>query len=95
MGGFGMAGGMGGGGYSSSLGGGGYGGGAYGGGGGGGGFVMGSRAPGGRSAIRSLQTSPGSARVLTMQAKKSDIDAFARGGFDVELFRQRVKVFTY
>lgn len=95
MGGFGMAGGMGGGGYSSSLGGGGYGGGAYGGGGGGGGFIMGSRAPGGRSAIRSLQTSPGSARVLTMQAKKSDIDAFARGGLDAELFRQRVKIFTY
>jgi hypothetical protein len=32
---------------------------------------------------------------LTMQAKKSDIDAFARGVLDFDQFRRRVKSFTY
>jgi len=33
--------------------------------------------------------------VLTMQAQKADIDAFAKGVLDFERFRQRVKTFTY
>jgi hypothetical protein len=33
--------------------------------------------------------------VLTMQAKKADIDAFARGNLDFDQFRQKVKSFTY
>ncbi len=43
---------------------------------------------------------PGSApaaagTVLTLQAKKADIDAFAKGGLSFEQFQQRVKTFTY
>ncbi|MBN2132077.1 MAG: hypothetical protein JW741_21430 [Sedimentisphaerales bacterium] len=33
--------------------------------------------------------------VLTMQARKADIDAFARGELDVEQFREKVKTFAY
>ncbi len=33
--------------------------------------------------------------VLTIQAKKADVDAFAAGRIDAEQFRQRTKVFTY
>lgn len=33
--------------------------------------------------------------VLTLQAKKADIDAFAKGGLSFEQFQQRVKTFTY
>ena len=33
--------------------------------------------------------------VLTMQAKKADIDAFGKGDLDFEQFRQKVKSFTY
>lgn len=36
-----------------------------------------------------------SARVLTIQAKKADIDAFAKGDLSFEQFQQRVKTFTY
>jgi hypothetical protein len=33
--------------------------------------------------------------VLTMQAKKADIDAFAQGALDFDKFRQKVRSFTY
>jgi hypothetical protein len=36
-----------------------------------------------------------SATVLTIRAKKSDIDAFAKGEQDYEQFRQKVQIFTY
>jgi len=36
-----------------------------------------------------------SATVLTIQAKKADIDAFAQGSLPFEQFQQRVKTFTY
>jgi hypothetical protein len=39
---------------------------------------------------------PGAAAtVLTIQAKKADIDAFAKGELSAEQFQQRVKTFTY
>jgi len=37
----------------------------------------------------------GAGTVLTLQAKKADIDAFATGGLSFEQFQQRVKTFTY
>jgi hypothetical protein len=76
------SGGMGGlrGGYSSSGYGGGMGGGMGGFGGGIGGF-------GGAGAS--------TATVLTIRAKKSDIDAFAKGEQDYEQFRRKVQIFTY
>jgi len=33
--------------------------------------------------------------VLTLQARKADVDAFARGELDVEQFQQKVKTFAY
>lgn len=36
-----------------------------------------------------------SATVLTMQARKSDIDAFARGAIDFDQFRRKVKTPIY
>lgn len=33
--------------------------------------------------------------VLSIQAKKADVDAFSTGRIDAEQFRQRVKVFAY
>lgn len=36
-----------------------------------------------------------SATVLTIRAKKSDIDAFAGGEQDIEQFRQKVQIFSY
>jgi hypothetical protein len=46
------------------------------------------------------RTGPGTApaapaTVLTIQAKKADIDTFAKGGLTFEQFQQRVKTFTY
>jgi hypothetical protein len=35
------------------------------------------------------------ATVLTIRAKKSDVDAFAKGEQDFEQFRQKVQIFTY
>ena len=35
------------------------------------------------------------ATVLTIRAKKSDVDAFAKGDQDYEQFRQKVQIFTY
>ena len=48
----------------------------------------------GRSASQA-PASPAPATVLTIQAKKADINAFAEGKLSFELFQQRVKVFTY
>ena len=36
-----------------------------------------------------------SSSVLTMQARKADIDAFAKGKLDFEQFREKVKAFAY
>jgi hypothetical protein len=36
-----------------------------------------------------------SSATLTMRAKKSDVDAFAKGELDFEQFQQKVKIFTY
>jgi len=71
---------------SGGMGGGGMGGGMMGGGMGGGmgGIISG---PGGMGVS--------SATVLTIRAKKSDIDAFAKGQQDFEQFRQKVQIFTY
>jgi hypothetical protein len=33
--------------------------------------------------------------VLTLQAKKADIDAFAKGILNLQQFQQRVKTFSY
>jgi hypothetical protein len=38
---------------------------------------------------------PPSATVLTIRAKKSDVDAFAKGELDFEQFQQKVEIFTY
>jgi hypothetical protein len=38
---------------------------------------------------------PAPATVLTIQAKKADIDAFGKGTLDFEQFKQKVKIFTY
>ncbi len=36
-----------------------------------------------------------SATVLTIRAKKSDVDAFAKGELDVEQFQEKVKTVMY
>jgi hypothetical protein len=41
------------------------------------------------------ETGVAPATVLTIRAKKSDIDAFAKGELDYEQFRQKVQIFTY
>ena len=71
-------------------------------GGGGGSFRGGSSAyssaSGQMRSGRLAQPGPGaptSMRVLTLQAKKSDIDAFAREELDLDQFRQRATSFTY
>jgi hypothetical protein len=38
---------------------------------------------------------PPSATVLTIRAKKSDVDTFAAGELDFEQFQQTVEIFTY
>ncbi len=66
-----------------------------------GGFYMDSRssygARGGRpgSRLGQPQAPSASTTVLTIQAKKADIDALARSNIDLEQFRQKVRVFTY
>jgi hypothetical protein len=86
------SGGMGGfgGGYSVSGGSSGFGGGMAGGGGGMMGGMGGFSEP---SVFSEMGVSP--ATVLTIRAKKSDIDAFAKGEQDYEQFRQKVQIFTY
>ena len=36
-----------------------------------------------------------SATILTIRAKKSDVDAFAKGEIDFEQFQQKVEMFAY
>lgn len=43
----------------------------------------------------SEETGSPSAMVLTIRAKKSDVDAFAKGKLDFEQFRKQVQIFTY
>jgi len=50
-------------------------------------------AMGGMGVVSEMSASP--ATVLTIRAKKSDIDAFAKGEQDFEQFRQKVQIFTY
>jgi hypothetical protein len=38
---------------------------------------------------------PSSATVLTIRAKKSDVDAFAKGELDFEKFQEKVKTVIY
>jgi hypothetical protein len=54
-----------------------------------------SRSP--YSATRSTRGGTGSASstVLTIRAKKSDVDAFAKGDLDYDKFREKVQVLTY
>ena len=52
------------------------------------------------SAWRGDMSGPGEmgvspATVLTIRAKKSDVDAFAGGQQDFEQFRRKVQIFTY
>lgn len=101
---YGMMGGFGGGGGGGGTmygGMGGYGGGLYGGS-GGGSFRVDSGSPPGTSQGRRTgrappraSVAPASATVLTIQAKKSDIDALAKGSLSFEQFQQKVKIFTY
>jgi hypothetical protein len=44
---------------------------------------------------RSATGAPGATAVLTVQARKADVDAFAAGELDFDAFCQRVKIFTY
>ena len=60
--------------------------------GGGGGFYMDSRSS---SGARRRPAPSASTTVLTIQAKKADIDALAEDDIDLEQFRQKVKVWTY
>ena len=41
------------------------------------------------------QPAPAPTTVLTIRAKKADVDAFAAGQIDLEQFQQRVNVLTY
>ena len=58
-----------------------------------GGMGGGMGAMGGMGVVSEMSASP--ATVLTIRAKKSDIDAFAKGEQDFEQFRQKVQIFTY
>ena len=91
------SGGFGGGGLGG--GGGGLGGGGYGGGGvggyGGGGFGGGGGLGGGGFGGGMVEMSVSSASVLTIRAKKSDIDAYAKGELILVQFEQKVQIFTY
>jgi hypothetical protein len=89
MGGMGMMGGMGG--YGGGFGGGMYGGmGGYGGGMGGYGGGMGGFGIGGYGGMGFS-----SATILTIRAKKSDVDDFTRDELDFEEFQETVEIFTY
>ena len=92
-----MGGGMGGlGGFGGGSGGSGMGGGMMGGMSGGGMMGGGMGGMGGfsdPSVFSEMGVSP--ATVLTIRAKKSDVDAFAKGDQDYEQFQQKVQIFTY
>jgi hypothetical protein len=51
--------------------------------------------PGRVSRVPSGAAPTGPTTVLTIQAKKGDIDAFAKGDLSVEQFQQQAKTFTY
>ncbi len=55
------------------------------------------RGPGSAQTVRRTPSGFGTpaTTVLTIQAKKADVDAFSAGRIDAEQFRQRTKVFTY
>jgi hypothetical protein len=55
--------------------------------------AMAGRGASSRTGTGSVPAAP--ATVLTIQAKKADIDTFAKGGLTFEQFQQRVKTFTY
>jgi len=57
-----------------------------------GGMGMGSGMMGG---MAYSEMGPPSATILTIRAKKSDVDAFAKGELDFEQFQQKVQIFTY
>ena len=98
-----MGGGMGSGGYVSggAMGGGmgGMGGSMGGGGSFGGSMMMGGGMMGGMGAYMtedySDDTGSASATVLTIRAKKSDVDDFAKGEIDFKQFQEKVDIFTY
>lgn len=56
-------------------------------------YASGSVPGGGRRGRQSLTVS--ATTVLTIQAKKADIDAYARGEIDLSEFQQRVRTFAY
>jgi len=62
---------------------------------GGGGFGGGGMEYGGGYGMEYGEIGPPSATVLTIRAKKSDVDAFAKGELDFEQFQQKVEIFTY
>lgn len=78
-----------------------YSGGGYGGGYGGGGATNVGRSYGtGRGRYRTTRIVPGnigvaSSTVLTIRAKKSDVDAFAKGDLDYDQFREKVQILKY
>jgi hypothetical protein len=81
------------GGYGGGAAGGGYGMGGYGGTTGGGMYGGGSGMMGGMGGY--VETGVLPATVLTIRAKKSDVDAFAKGDIDYQQFRQKVQILMY
>ncbi len=64
--------------------------------GGGGGYGGGGFGGGGYGAVMEYgEMGPPSATVLTIRAKKSDVDTFAKDELDFEEFQQMVEIFTY
>ena len=88
-GGIGIGGGMGGGGYSEMYGG------VMMGGGMGGGMMGGGTSGDMMGGMEYGETGSASTTVLTIRAKKSEVDDFAKGELDFEQFQQKVDVFTY
>lgn len=60
----------------------------------GGGFATTAARPGAATIIRSM-TGAGGETVMTLRAKKSDVDAFAKGDLKLEDFQKKVSVVTY
>ncbi len=56
---------------------------------------MGGMAGGMYGGMEYGEIGPPLATVLTIRAKKSDVDAFAKGELDFEQFQQKVEIFTY
>ena len=83
--------------YGGSVGG--TAGGSMGGGGFSGGMTMGGGMYGGMGGFSGedyySETGSASTTVLTIRAKKTDVDNFAKGEFDFEQFQEKVEIFTY